>query len=57
MKKLGVIPGQVIDIYNITLNKATFVKLKFRDGSFGNLSNPRAMYAFPFYSNIALRQN
>lgn len=44
MKKLGVLPGDVIDIYNIKLNKAQFVKLRFRDGSFGNLSNPRAMY-------------
>ena len=43
MKKLGVIPGDVIEIRNINIEKASFVKFRFRDGTFGNLSNPRAM--------------
>ena len=43
MKKLGVLPGDIIEVRNINIPKGTFVKVRFRDGSFGNLSNPRAM--------------
>ena len=46
MKKLDVLPGEFVFIENVNLQKATFVKLKFRDGTFGELSNPRAMYFF-----------
>ena len=43
MKKLDVLPGEFVFIENVNLQKATFVKLKFRDGTFGELSNPRAI--------------
>ena len=43
MKKLGTLPGDMITIRNININKATFVKLRFRDPTFNDLSNPRAM--------------
>ena len=43
MKKLGALPGDMITIRNININKATFVKLRFRDPTFNDLSNPRAM--------------
>ncbi|KNB42020.1 ubiquitin fusion degradation protein [Blastocystis sp. subtype 4] len=43
MKKLGAMPGDLITIRNINLRKASFVKLRFRDPSFNNLSNPRAI--------------
>lgn len=44
MAKLRISPGDYLIVENLNLRKATFVKLKFRDGTFGELSNPRAMY-------------
>lgn len=55
MKKLDVLPGEFVFIENVNLQKATFVKLKFRDGTFGELSNPRAMYFFTFPSIVVWR--
>lgn len=43
MKKLGLIPGDTMIVTNININKATYVKFYFRDGTFGTLSNPRAV--------------
>ena len=43
MEKFHVSPREFMIVENINLRKATFVKLKFRDGTFGELSNPRAM--------------
>ena len=43
MAKFRFSPGDFIFVENLNLQKATYVKLKFRDGSFGELSNPRAM--------------
>ncbi len=44
MRKLNVLPGEIIRVCNININKATFVKFRFRDGSFGSFTNPRAMW-------------
>ena len=55
MKKLDVLPGEFVFVENVNLQKATFVKLKFRDGTFGELSNPRAMYFFTFCSIVVWR--
>ena len=44
MRKLNVLPGEIIRVCNINLNKATFVKFRFRDGSFGSFTTPRAMW-------------
>ncbi|CBK20714.2 uncharacterized protein [Blastocystis hominis] len=43
MAKLRISPGDYLIVENLNLRKATFVKLKFRDGTFGELSNPRAI--------------
>ena len=43
MRKLQVLPGEIIRVSNINLEKASFVKFRFRDGSFGDFSNSRAM--------------
>ena len=43
MRKLQVLPGEIIRVSNINLEKASFVKFRFRDGSFGDFSNPRAI--------------
>lgn len=39
------LPGEIIRVCNININKATFVKFRFRDESFGNFTNPRAMWS------------
>ena len=43
MAKFHFSPGDFMIVENLNLRKATFVKLKFRDGTFGELSNPRAI--------------
>lgn len=43
MRKLGANTADVIRVQNININKATFVKFRFRDSTFNDLSNPRAM--------------
>ena len=48
MKKIGAMAGDSVVIENVNLPKASFVKFRFRDATFNNLSNPRAMYFFSF---------
>lgn len=57
MKKLGLIPGDTMIVTNININKATYVKFYFRDGTFGTLSNPRAVYSLFIITILVLRIN
>lgn len=44
-------------VTNVNVNKATFVKFYFRDGTFSTLSNPRAVYALFIVTIVVLRQS
>lgn len=49
MQNLFVNEGDIINIQNISLPKATFVKIRPQSQEFLDISNPRAVYVLPSF--------